>query len=115
MIDLIEYLRFPGFWRMSATHWKTGIDEQYRSLFKKVFAKSLQKLVPDIKEEDLCNPSAGVRAQAVSFKGEIVQDFKILSGAKSIHVLNAPSPAATASLIIGEEIVQNAKTNFGFD
>ena len=61
------------------------------------------------------NPSAGVRAQAVSFKGEIVQDFKILSGAKSIHVLNAPSPAATASLIIGEEIVQNAKTNFGFD
>ena len=115
MIDLVEYLRFPGFWRMSATHWKTGIDEQYRSLFKKVFAKSLQKLVPDIKEEYLCNPSAGVRAQAVSFKGEIVQDFKILSGAKSIHVLNAPSPAATASLIIGEEIVQNAKTNFGFD
>ena len=110
--DLFGYLRFPGFWRMSATHWKTGIDEQYRSLFKKVFAKSLQKLVPDIKEEDLSNPSAGVRAQAVSFKGEIVQDFKILSGPKSIHVLNAPSPAATASLIIGEEIVQNAKSNF---
>ena len=113
MIDLVEYLRFSGFWRMSATHWKTGIDEQWRSLFKKVFAKSLQKLIPDIKEEDLCNPSAGVRAQAVSFRGEIVQDFKILSGPKSIHVLNAPSPVATASLIIGEEIAHNAKTNFG--
>ena len=113
MIDLVEYLRFSGFWRMSATHWKTGIDEQWRSLFKKVFAKSLQKLIPDIKEEDLCNPSAGVRAQAVSFRGEIVQDFKILSGPKSIHVLNAPSPAATASLIIGEEIAHNAKANFG--
>ena len=113
MIDLVEYLRFSGFWRMSATHWKTGIGEQWRSLFKKVFAKSLQKLVPDIKEEDLCNPSAGVRAQAVSFRGEIVQDFKILPGPKSIHVLNAPSPAATASLIIGEEIAHNAKANFG--
>ena len=113
MIDLVEYLRFSGFWRMSATHWKTGIGEQWRSLFKKVFAKSLQKLIPDIKEEDLCNPSAGVRAQAVSFRGEIVQDFKILPGPKSIHVLNAPSPAATASLIIGEEIAHNAKANFG--
>ena len=111
--DLIEYIRFPGFWRMSATHWKTGFDEQWRSVFKKVFARSLQKLVPEIKEEDLCNPSAGVRAQAVSFRGEIVQDFKILTGPKSIHVLNAPSPAATASLIIGEEIAQSAKSNFG--
>ena len=111
-IDLTELwgaLTYKGFWRMSRTHWRSGVREQYRSVVKGKMAKSLQVLVPEVRKEDLVNRSAGVRAQAVDHKGRLVQDFAIVRGPKSIHVLNAPSPAATASLAIGNHIVELAQ------
>ena len=111
-VDLAELwgaLTYRGFWRMSRTHWRSGIQEQYRSAVKGKMAKSLQVLVPEVRKDDLVNRSAGVRAQAVDDKGRLVQDFAIVRGPKSIHVLNAPSPAATASLAIGSHIVELAQ------
>ncbi len=111
-VDLAELwgaLTYKGFWRMSRTHWRSGIQEQYRSAVKGKMAKSLQVLVPEVRKDDLVNRSAGVRAQAVDDKGRLVQDFAIVRGPKSIHVLNAPSPAATASLAIGSHIVELAQ------
>ena len=111
-VDLAELwgaLTYKGFWRMSRSHWRSGIQEQYRSAVKGKMAKSLQVLVPEVRKDDLVNRSAGVRAQAVDDKGRLVQDFAIVRGPKSIHVLNAPSPAATASLAIGSHIVELAQ------
>jgi L-2-hydroxyglutarate oxidase len=81
-------------------------DESLRSLNKKLFCRSLQRLVPELRETDLAPGGAGVRAQAVSRQGELVQDFRLVSGPRALHVVNAPSPAATACLAIGREIVQ---------
>ena len=106
-------LLFPGFWRMSMSHWKSGLYEQYRSLFRSSFARSLQTLVPEIRTEDLHNPGAGVRAQAVDRKGQLLQDFSIAETESAIHVLNAPSPGATSSLAIGRYIVDMARKSFG--
>ncbi len=108
-VELWETLRYGGFWRMARTHWRSGVREQYRSAVKGRLAKSLQTLVPEVRKDDLVNRSAGVRAQAVDVKGRLVQDFAIVQGPKSIHVLNAPSPAATASLAIGSRIVDLAQ------
>ena len=107
--ELWGALTYKGFWRMSRSHWRSGIQEQYRSAVKGKMAKSLQVLVPEVRKDDLVNRSAGVRAQAVDDKGRLVQDFAIVRGPKSIHVLNAPSPAATASLAIGSHIVELAQ------
>ena len=95
------------------THWLTGFKEQYRSVSKRTFVKSLQKLMPEIRPEDVWEPNAGVRAQAVDNKGRLLQDFSIVRSAKAIHVLNAPSPAATSSLPISRHIVDLAKETFG--
>ena len=103
----------PGFWRMSFKYWKIGIGEQYRSLVKSVFVRSLQTLVPEIRGDDLDEPGAGVRAQAVDRKGQLLQDFSIAETEQAIHVLNAPSPGATASLTISRYIVDRAKESFG--
>lgn len=111
--DILDILAYPGFWRMSKIHWQVGMKEVYRSLFKRAFHKSLQKLVPDIKLEDLCNPGAGVRAQAIDRKGKLLQDFSIARSPNAIHVLNAPSPAATASLAISQHITYLAQKSFG--
>jgi L-2-hydroxyglutarate oxidase LhgO len=111
--ELMGVLKYPGFWRMSRVHWKTGIREQYRSLIKRSFVRSLQALVPEIRGEDLHHPSAGVRAQAVGRDGALLQDFRIVQARNSIHVLNAPSPAATSSLAIGRYIVDLAQDAFG--
>ena len=81
-------------------------DEGMRSLSKKLFSQSLQRLVPDLREEDLLPGGAGVRAQAISSAGELVQDFRLVSGPRALHVVNAPSPAATASLAIGREVME---------
>ncbi len=102
--DMFGTLRFPGFWRMAREHWVVGIKEQYRSLAKGSFLRSLQALVPDIRMEDLSAPGAGVRAQAVDRKGKLVQDFSIVRTRSSVHVLNAPSPGATSCLAIGNHI-----------
>ena len=104
--DLAEALSFPGLWKFLARHPRMAWDESLRSLSKKLFCRSLQRLVPELRETDLAPGGAGVRAQAVSRQGELVQDFRLVSGPRALHVVNAPSPAATACLAIGREIVQ---------
>lgn len=102
--DLIEALLFPGFWKFLARHPRMAWDEGLRSLSKKLFCQSLQRLVPDLREEDLAPGGAGIRAQAISREGELLQDFRLVPGPRALHVVNAPSPAATASLAIGNEV-----------
>ena len=111
--DLAGTLTYGGFWRMAMVHWKSGVKEQYRSLVKRAFLRSLQTLVPEVAMEDLSDPGAGVRAQAVDRKGGLLQDFSIAPSKNAIHVLNAPSPAATASLAISRHIVDQATDAFG--
>ena len=106
--ESLDMLRFPGFWKMSAKHWKTGISEMNRSYRKNVFVRDLQKLIPTISGSDLDTGGSGVRAQAVAKDGSLSDDFNILQGDIAVHVLNAPSPGATSSLAIGEYIVDLA-------
>ena len=110
--ETLGILSHPGFWSVVSSHWKTGIKEQYRSWVKGAFVRSLQNLVPDVEAADLVHPGAGVRAQAIARNGELLQDFMIIQANRSIHVLNAPSPAATACLAIGKHIVQLAQQSF---
>ena len=109
----LDVLTYPGFWRMSMKYWKTGLNEQHRSMVKSVFVKSLRTLVPEITGDDLHEPGAGVRAQAVDRRGGLLQDFSIAETEGAIHVLNAPSPGATSSLSISRYIVDIAKKSFG--
>jgi L-2-hydroxyglutarate oxidase len=104
LADLAETLRFRGFQKLAATHWKMGAGEIWRSVSKQAFVLALQKLLPSIRESDLTPGRAGVRAQAVDVNGKLVDDFLIERTENAIHVLNAPSPAATASLAIGSHI-----------
>jgi len=106
-------LTFPGFWKMTAKHWRTGMKEMHRSYSKSVFVGDLQKLIPEIRAEDLEPGGSGVRAQAVASSGAILDDFHILRGQKALHVLNAPSPGATSSLAIGEYLSEMAVDDFG--
>ncbi len=106
-------LAFPGFWKMTAKHWRTGMKEMHRSYSKSVFVGDLQKLIPEIQRSDLEPGGSGVRAQAVSTSGAILDDFHILRGQKALHVLNAPSPGATSSLAIGEYLSSMAVEDFG--
>ena len=110
--DAWDTLSYPGFWKMSMKYWKTGFDEQYRSLVKSVFVKSLQTLVPEITSDDLYAPGAGVRAQVVDDGGALLQDFSIAQTEGAIHVLSAPSPGATSSLSISRYIVDMATESF---
>ncbi|MEH7122210.1 L-2-hydroxyglutarate oxidase [Bacillus sp. JJ1773] len=104
--DLMESLCFPGLWKMASKFAKEGFDEYVRSFSKKQFTKSLQELIPEIQEDDLIPAPAGVRAQALRSDGSMVDDFHIIVGKRTIHVCNAPSPAATASIEIGKEVVK---------
>ncbi|SRR5579884_56032 len=106
--DLWEVMTFPGFWRLACRHLGEGLKEMRRSLSKAAFVRSLQRLVPEVRAEDLVESAAGVRAQALLPDGRLVDDFQILPGPKALHVCNAPSPAATASLKIGEVIADRA-------
>jgi L-2-hydroxyglutarate oxidase len=106
--ELAETLAFGGFWRMAARMWRSGAGEYYRSLSKTAFVKALRKLVPEITGSDLRAGGAGVRAQAVDRGGRLVDDFRFACGGRMVHVLNVPSPAATASLVIAREIVEMA-------
>jgi L-2-hydroxyglutarate oxidase len=98
---LQETFRFRGFWRFARHHWRFGLDEIVRSLSRRRFAATARRLVPDLRRADLVSAPAGVRAQAVGIDGELLDDFVIRSAGRAVHVLNAPSPAATASLEIG--------------
>lgn len=111
--DLAEILSYPAFWRLARANWRTGLSEVLRSLSRRGFARSLQKLVPEVRETDLVPMPAGVRAQALSEDGGLVDDFAIFEGESSIHVCNAPSPAATACLPIGETIAERAAKRLG--
>ncbi len=111
--ELLGTLGYNGFWTMARKYWKTGLHEVYRSFNKQAFTKALQRLVPEITEADLQSGGAGVRAQAVEESGKLVDDFRIVETEGAIHVLNAPSPGATASLSISEGILAMAEKNFG--
>lgn len=104
--DLAEVLTYKGFWKLASQNMKEGINEMVRSVSKKKFVENLQQLIPEIKSGDLVPGPAGVRAQALNSDGSMVDDFQIIQGKKSLHVCNAPSPAATASLEIGKEVVK---------
>jgi L-2-hydroxyglutarate oxidase len=110
--DLWQTISFRGFWAMTGKYWQTGFGELYRSLSKTAFVRALQQLVPEIRASDLVAGGAGVRAQAVSANGALVDDFVIKQGRNAIHILNAPSPGATASLAIGRQICEMAEKNF---
>lgn len=111
--DTHEMASYGGFWRMSGRYWKTGVGEFYRSLSKRALVKALQRLVPELHLNDLRRAGAGVRAQAVESTGGFVDDFRIVEAERMIHVLNAPSPAATASISIGRTIADLAAQRFG--
>jgi L-2-hydroxyglutarate oxidase len=106
--DMLDMARWPGFWRMAGRHWRAGLAEQARSLSRAAFARACAVLVPEIGARDLTPGGAGVRAQAVGRDGSLIDDFAIAEGERMVHVLNAPSPAATASLAIGEEVAARA-------
>jgi L-2-hydroxyglutarate oxidase len=106
--DLASFLTFPGFWRMAARQWRNGCGEYHRSLSKSAFVRALQRLLPEVCEADLVPGGSGVRAQAVRPDGSLVDDFHFVPSARMLHVLNVPSPAATASLLIARTIVDTA-------
>ena len=106
-----ELLTNPGVWKIGRNYWKTGMGEYTRSLFKPLFVKALQYLVPAIQGSDLVTGGSGVRAQAMDETGKLLDDFCIVQSERFIHVLNAPSPAATASFAIGSTIADQAFQN----
>lgn len=104
--DFAEVMTYPGFWKLAAKHSDEGIKEIIRSFSKAAFVHSLQRLIPEVQPEDVVPTHAGVRAQALMNDGKLVDDFLIVKGQNSIHVCNAPSPAATSSLEIGKAVVE---------
>jgi (S)-2-hydroxyglutarate dehydrogenase len=113
--DTIDALTFAGTWKFFAKHWRYGIEEYRRAFSKKLFLSQLQRLIPSLEMADLAKERAGVRAMALSDTGNMIDDFKIEYKQNGIHVLNAPSPAATACLAIGNEVVKMATDHFKFN
>ena len=103
--ETVEMLQWPGFWKMARRYWKMGAAEQYRAWIKPAFTRALQRMVPELTEDDLVQGGSGVRAQAVDRGGNLLDDFTFVRSKRMIHVCNVPSPAATASLEIGREVV----------
>lgn len=114
LTDFLETVTYRGFRRLAGKFWRVGINEYRRSLFKNIFVRDLQRLVPGLCADDVVRGGAGVRAQAVDNDGKLVDDFRIVAGNRMIHVLNAPSPAATASISIGRYIAEKAEREFSF-
>ena len=106
--DLASAVAFPGFWRMAVRHWRNGLAEWYRSLYKPAFVRALQRMLPEARESDFVPGGSGVRAQALKPDGTLVDDFQFVPSGNVLHVLNVPSPAATASLTIARAIVDTA-------
>jgi L-2-hydroxyglutarate oxidase len=113
--DTLDALSYGGTWKLFAKHWKFGLDEYKRAFSKSLFLNRLRRLIPSLEMDDLRPGRAGVRAMALGPDGEMIDDFKIEYKDNSIHVLNAPSPAATACLAIGEDIVELAKSHFNLN
>jgi len=110
--DTLELFGYAGFWRMAARYWRMGVEEMYRSASKRAFVRALQGLIPELRDEDVHPGGAGVRAQALGPNGALLDDFHIVEAERMIHVLNAPSPAATASISIGRTIGEMAARSF---
>jgi (S)-2-hydroxyglutarate dehydrogenase len=106
--DLLETVAFPGFWRLARRYWRTGLRELQDSLSKRRYTRSLERLVPDIRPKDLVRGPSGVRAQAVDRAGHLVDDFHVVAGERTLHLVNAPSPAATAAREIGRTLARQA-------
>ncbi|HXX93783.1 MAG TPA: L-2-hydroxyglutarate oxidase [Planctomycetota bacterium] len=111
--DLLDTVMYPGFWRLARRHWRMGLKEMCRSLLKPQFVRSAQLYVPEVKGEDLLPGGSGVRAQALDPEGRLLDDFRFEERPGEIHVLNAPSPAATASLAIGRFIAERVRATLG--
>ena len=112
--DVAQFSTYIGFWKMAIKYWQMSISETYRSYSKKAFVKALKRLIPQLEMDDVVAAGSGVRAQALTPDGKLVDDFRIVEADHQVHVLNAPSPAATASISIGESISRMAVQNFGF-
>jgi len=110
--DTIHAFGFLGTWKLFINHWKFGLNEYKRAFSKSLFLKELQKMIPTLRMGDIVEGRSGVRAMALGNDGEVIDDFKIIKNKKNIHVLNAPSPAATACLAIGKQIMEEAKAHF---
>ena len=108
LLDLADTLSYPGFWRLAARHWRTGSGEVWRSLSKRAFTRALQRLLPEVRPRLLRRAGAGVRAQALAPDGALVDDFLIRESGRAVHVLNAPSPAATSALAVGDAVAELA-------
>ncbi len=113
--DTLSILCYSGFWRMAARYWRMAAGEFHRSFSKHAFVAALQKLVPEITPDDVYPGGAGVRAQALDSDGRLADDFRIVEAERMVHVLNAPSPAATASISIGRTIAAMAAKSFGLE
>jgi L-2-hydroxyglutarate oxidase len=111
--DVFEYAKFPGFWTMAARHWRMSVGEYRRSWSKSAFVRALQRLIPELAEEDLVPGASGVRAQALDNNGNLLDDFHFVYTDGMVHVCNVPSPAATASLAIAKYIVDTAVHHHG--
>lgn len=107
--DIGSYLGYSGFWKMAGRYWKMGAMEMRRSLSRRLFVRAMQTLIPEVREADVTPGRAGVRAQAVDPDGKLIDDFRIIQGPRMVHVLNAPSPAATASIAIGRHVAESAR------
>ena len=112
--DISSILAFPGFWHVAARHWRNELGEFHRSFSKAAFVRALQRLLPELRDGDLVPGASGVRAQAVKRDGTLVDDFYFVQSERMLHVLNVPSPAATASLRIARYIADMAAQSFGW-
>jgi L-2-hydroxyglutarate oxidase len=112
--DLWEILSYGGFWKMAAQYWKMGLAEMYRDYVKAAYVKELQRYLPELQADDIVPGPSGVRAQALANDGRLMDDFLIQHGENIVHVLNAPSPAATSSLVLARLIVDEAQRSFNF-
>jgi L-2-hydroxyglutarate oxidase LhgO len=112
--DTVSTVFFPGFWKMAARHWQSGLGEMYRSWSRGAFTRALQKLLPELTEHDIQPGGSGVRAQCLDRSGNLLDDFYFVHQDRFLHVCNVPSPAATASLVIGREIVRKLEEDAGF-
>ena len=110
--DLFEILSFSGFWKLAAQYWKMGLAEMYRDYVKAAYVKELQRYIPDLQSDDILPGPSGVRAQALTKDGRLLDDFLIYHGENIVHVVNAPSPAATSSLVLARMIVDEAQRSF---
>ena len=112
LVDALDALTFSGTWKLFINHWRFGLNEYRRAFSKRLFLKELNKILPSLKMTDIKVGRSGVRAMALGNDGEVIDDFKIVENDRNIHVLNAPSPAATACLSIADEIVKQATKSF---